>query len=285
MHKAGDITRQIDGLDTELFSHLEAQTGEWDRRALLALHAAAAARCGSFAYLEIGSYLGGSLQALMRDARCRDVISVDPRPSIAPDDRCGVWEYEDNTTEHMLECLRSLPGSDMAKLTTFDVGTDGLDVADLPTRPTYCFIDGEHTHDAVISDARFCAEALEGRGVIAFHDYVIVGSAIAEFLRDNWSEISFALAFNGPSHPSYGGGVFAIELGDQGLLKSPPIQSAVGSRWHSAVWSVANRPRHSARPLLAAWALIPAVDAFVVQARHGFQHYVRSGAAQQSRRH
>lgn len=270
-----DVGDRVDALDTELFSQLEAQTGEWDRRALLALHAAAAATHGSFSYLEIGSYLGGSLQALMCDRRCRRVVSIDPRVAAAPDDRCGQWVYDDNTTEHMVELLRTLPGVEIEKLTTLEASTEALGVSDVaPPRPAYCFVDGEHTHDAVIRDARFCAEVLGGEGVIAFHDYVIIGPAIADFLKQNWREISFALAFNGPSHPSYGGGVFALELGGAGLLRSAPVTRAVGSRWHSAVWDTVNRPRRSALPLLAAWAAIPAIDAFVVQARHGMRSYV-----------
>jgi hypothetical protein len=268
-----DLRNRIDALDSELFSYVDAQTGEWDRRALLALHAAAADTVGSFAYLEIGSYLGGSLQALIRDPRCRAVISLDPRTVETPDDRGDEWVYEDNTTEHMIELLRGVPGADMAKLTTFEAGTDDVSSADLPVRPDYCLIDGEHTHDAVTRDARFCAEALNGTGVIAFHDYVIVGSAISAFVREHWREVSFALAFSGPSHPSYGGGVFALELGGGRLLRHPAIERAIGSRWHSAVWRMANLPRRTARPLLVAWATIPAIDVFVVQARHGFREY------------
>lgn len=269
------IAKQVEALDSELFSFLEAQTCEFDRRALLALHAAAGATCGSFAYLEIGSYLGGSLQALIRDPRCGDIMSIDPRPVATPDGRGAPWVYEDNSTDHMLELLRELPDVDMDKLTTFEATTDTLRASDLPVRPTYCFVDGEHTPDAVVRDARFCAEALGGAGVIAFHDYAIVGSAISAFLRDNWREISFALAFSGPSNPTEGGGVFALELGGRGLLKHPTIEVAIGSRWHSVVWRAANRPRRMVLPFLVAWAGMLAIDSLVLQARHGFQEYVR----------
>src|SRR5690242_8325796 len=114
------VAEQINSFDSELFSFLEAQTLGEDRRALLALHAAAADTCGSFAYLEIGSYLGGSLQALMRDPRCRTVISIDPRRVATPDVRGCPSDYKDNTTEHMLELLRGLPAVDMDKLTTVE---------------------------------------------------------------------------------------------------------------------------------------------------------------------
>jgi hypothetical protein len=269
------VADQVDALDPDLFSFLESQTREWDRYALLALHGAMADSLGSFSYLEIGSYLGGSLQAVMRDPRCRAVTSIDPRTGSAPDDRGEATTYAHNSTEHMLGLLRTLPEVDMAKLTTFETSVESLNRSSLPTRPDYCFIDGEHTHDAVVRDARFCLEALDGAGVIAFHDYVIVGSAISTFVRESWRDISFALAFTGPNHPSSGGGVFALEIGDRGVLAHPLIRHAVGSRWHSAVWDAVNRPRKTALPFMVAWATMPAIDAFVMQVRHGFSHYVR----------
>jgi hypothetical protein len=268
------IAKQIDALDTELFSFLEAQTTEWDRRALLALHSAVADRCGSFAYLEVGSYRGGSLQAVMRDARCTSVISIDKRTTDTPDER-GSATYDNNTTEHMFELLQEIPDVDLDKLTTLDATTETLSALDLPARPSYCFIDGEHTHDAVLRDARFCADAIGSGGVIAFHDYVIVGSAISAFLRENWREISFALAFTGPSTPGAPCGVLALEIGGLGLLKHPAVERAISSRWHSDVWTLVNRPRRTALPFLLAWALMPAADSFVAQARQGFREYVR----------
>lgn len=268
------LIQQIVDLDPELFSFLEAQTLPGDRQALLALHAAAADICGSFAYLEIGSYLGGSLQALMRDTRCSEVMSIDTRTTSTPDAR-GDWTYERNTTERMRELLGQLPAVDMDKLTTFDGATDTLRPADLPSRPTYCFVDGEHTHDAVLRDAHFCAEALGGVGVIAFHDYALIGSAIRTFLRENWTEIGFALAFKRPRHPEGGGGVFALELGGAKLLRHRSIERAVASSWHSIAWTAASRFRRSPVPLFKAWAMMPAVDSFVATARQKLENHVR----------
>ena len=271
-----DLADRIEALDSDLFSTVDAQTGEWDRRALLGLHAAAAHTHGSFAYLEIGSYLGGSLQVLIRDPRCTAILSLDPRTDTAPDDRDeGSWSYEENTTEHMVELLGALPGADLGKLTTYEASSEDVDPAAFPVRPQYCLIDGEHTSEAVLRDAHFCAEALGGSGVIAFHDYVIVGPAISAFVREHWRDISYALAFSGPSHPSYGGGVFALELGGGGMLRQEAIDRAVSSRWHSALWRLTNRPHRTAKPLLLAWAAMPAIDSFVVQAQHGLRNYVR----------
>ena len=218
----------------------------------------------------------------MRDPRCRAVISIDARVAVAPD-AWGRLDYEDNSTQRMRELLETLPGVEMDKLFTLDAGTGDVAIAALPARPAYCFVDGEHTHEAVVRDARFCAEAMGGAGVIAFHDYPGVGSAISAFLAEHWREISFALAFSGPARPSDGGGVFALELGSSRLLRAPVVERAVGSAWHWAAWRAANRVRASALPLQVAWAAVPAIDSAAArqgwrrsaaQLSHGVRRYV-----------
>jgi hypothetical protein len=118
----------------------------------------------------------------------------------------------------------------------------------------------------VLTDARFCAEAMGGPGVIAFHDWGIVQSAIRAFIRERWRDISFAPAITRPDDPRAGLGVFALELGDNGILRHPAIRRATGARSHT-IWRVANRPRHSTLPLLLAWDTMPTVDALLAHAR------------------
>ena len=204
---------RIEALDVDLFSFVPIQALNSDARALLALHAAVAATETPFAYLEIGSYRGGSLQVLSRP-RCSCLMSIDPRTAETPDETRGTYTYEENTTALMLEFLSQVPGADMGKLATFETTTEAMSPAALPQRPDFCFVDGEHSHDAVLHDARFCAEAMGGAGVIAFHDCGIVGSAIKAFIRERRREISFALPVSSPT--ARGHGVFAIELGDKG---------------------------------------------------------------------
>src|SRR5438552_88943 len=99
------LSDRIAALDVSLFDQVSlAQTHVDDRRALLAIHDALAER-GSFTYLEIGSYLGGSLQAMIADPRCECIISIDSRPEAPPDERGGWRPYPDNTTEAMLANL------------------------------------------------------------------------------------------------------------------------------------------------------------------------------------
>ena len=253
------LAARVDGLDCELFSAVESQTTEWDRRSLLALHSAVAAKRPAFSYLEIGSYLGGSLQVLMRDPRCAHVMSIDTRAGQAADKR-GVWTYEGNTTTRMRELLATVPGAYLGKLSTFEIGTDKLRIDDLPARPDYCFIDGEHTDEAALRDARFCARALpDSGGVVAFHDYSLVEPAIRAFLREAWRDVSRAVAFAGL--------MFALELGDTGILRSTSVDRAIASRWHSVAWRLAGRSRRSPLPLLALWSAMPVLDTAIFRVK------------------
>jgi hypothetical protein len=211
------IADRIGDLDTSLFRPIESQTTEPDRQSLLALHAAIAER-GPFDYLEIGSHLGGSLQAMVADPRCRSIVSIDTRPLSQPDDRGDAAAYPDNSTNRMLELLSSLPGADLSKLKTFERGTDQLSVADLPTRSRFCFIDAEHTRAAALRDARFCLRAAAPDGVIAFHDSNVVLPGIEDFLAE----------LDRPHHAfQMPDSVFVVELGPARLWDTPYVQRAL----------------------------------------------------------
>src|SRR5579871_6355709 len=75
------VTDRVDELDVSLFKPERGGTSGEDRRSLLAVHAAVAGR-GQFRYLEIGSYLGTSLQSFIVDPRCVQIVSIDRRDAI-----------------------------------------------------------------------------------------------------------------------------------------------------------------------------------------------------------
>ena len=253
------LDHRIEALDVDLFSFVPMQAIDSDARALLALHSAVAAAKTPFAYLEIGSFRGGSLQALVADPRCSCLMSIDPRTAETPDETRGEYTYHENTTALMLDHLSRVPGADIAKLATFETTTQAMSPAELPQRPDCCFVDGEHTDDAVLADARFCAEALGGTGVIAFHDWGIVRSGIKAFIRERRRDISFALAIDRPPVARGGFGVFALELGDGGVLRHAALERATGARSYR-LWAAANRPRSSSLPLVVAWDALTAID-------------------------
>lgn len=176
-----DFEQALRALDLSLFEHVRSQTAPRDRIVLLALHNATREAYGTFRYLEIGSHRGGSLQALIRDPRCVEIVSIDLRPAEVPDELKGTVAYRGNTTERMLDHLRSIPGADLGKLRTFDASTDELeDVGDF--RPQLSFVDGEHTNEAALRDARFCLRVMGGKGAVVFHDFGVVAAGIEEFL-------------------------------------------------------------------------------------------------------
>jgi hypothetical protein len=223
---------RVRALDVTLFEHVESQTTPDDRRSLLALHAALAETCGTFSCLEIGSFRGGSLQALVADERCTRITSIDPRTRFAPDDRpeLPIVDYTTaNTTREMLEGLARIPQADVSKIHSIEASTADISPSQVE-RPDFCFVDGEHTRSAVLRDARFCRAAMTGRGVIAFHDFPIVEPAIVEFLRETPNPKSGYLLRNN---------VFVVELDpERSLFEDPRIATQL--RRPRAVWQAAN---------------------------------------------
>src|SRR5205085_2760876 len=158
--------QKIDRQDISLFDFVLSQSTDNDKKSLLAVQSGLRER-KSYVYLEIGSYRGGSLQPYLVDPKCRQVISIDPRPYSLPDERGEQLSYFENTTQAMLEALGKVPGGDLAKIKTIEQGTDTLSPTALGCQADFCFIDGEHTDPAVIRDSRFCLAAVAQDGCIA----------------------------------------------------------------------------------------------------------------------
>lgn len=177
-----DFDARIDRLDLSLFAAIDSQSDDGDRRSWLALQREVRRWNGSYAYLEIGSYRGGSLQPYLLDPRCRTILSIDNRPLAPPDDRGEGFRYEDNTTTGMLANLRTVDPQQVAKIVCFESDARALDPARLPDRPALCFIDGEHTQSAVLSDFDFCLRACASRAIIYFHDDWLIVPALSEIL-------------------------------------------------------------------------------------------------------
>jgi hypothetical protein len=219
------VQQRVAALDTSLFDHVPNQLSGDDRPSLLATQNAVGT-ASPFTYLEIGSYLGGTLQAPLADPRCTLIVSIDPRTHTAPDGRLGHYAYEVNTTERMLELLGDVPQGDLSKLETIEACVDDLDPDTIP-RPDLCLIDGARTLPAVLAAARFCAKVTGLEGIIAFRDPGVVEKAILRFVRET----------PGP-HRGYWlqDEVFVVELGDRTVLNDPRVQDQLGG----PLWMAAN---------------------------------------------
>jgi hypothetical protein len=227
-----DLGKRIEELDLALLGEIESQTTLGDRQSLLALHAACREVHGGFAYLEIGSHRGGSLQVLVRDPSCETIVSIDARPERQPDERGPEYVYENNSTDSMLRRLGELPGADTSKIVTIDESTETIDPAGIGLRPALCFVDAEHTDSAAVRDAMFCRAVLEDRGAIAFHDAQIVYGGIAHVLR----ELS---AGSTPIHPYVlPDSIFVVELGEPRLLQSRRVKDRIDLGWHAFLFAL-----------------------------------------------
>jgi hypothetical protein len=119
----------------------------------------------------------------------------------------------------MCGLLDEVPGADLSKLRTFEVGTRRAPGRAAARRARAVPDDGEHTREAALRDARFCLEALDGTGVIAFHDSNVVQSAIDDFVR-SLGERPHA-AFQLPDS------VAVVQVGADDLPHSPWVQRAL----------------------------------------------------------
>ncbi len=177
---------KIRNLDLRIFSIL-SETTEGDKISLLRLQNVIRGQVKGYAYLEVGSHLGGALVPHLIDPRCRQVYSIDKRPLQQPDERGRDFYYRENSTERMLEGLRKeLRPECMSKLITFDRDASDVCPQDVPAPADLVFIDAEHTNTAIFRDFlsvfRFCGPC----ALVALHDANLIGDGIQnieEYLR------------------------------------------------------------------------------------------------------
>ena len=225
-----DFENAIAGLDISLFSAIESQSTDDDKRSLLACQLAVRELRDPYTYLEIGSYLGGSIQPYLLDPRCKRIYSIDKRPAKQPDERGIDYIYENNSTARMMANLESV--SSTSKVTTIDGDASMIDPAAIETPVDLCFIDGEHTDRAVFADFRFCLNVLGESGAIVFHDSMITYNGIAECIRYLESQGIQHRAYSLPSI------VFVIELNHFPLHQNRSVLNLLTNNHKSYIYSL-----------------------------------------------
>src|ERR1044072_3278451 len=96
-----DFEQLISSLDLRRFEKIESQSTDNYKRSLLACQRAPRQLVPDYNYLEIGSYLGGSIQPHLLDEKCARIISIDKRPEKQPDERGANYTYLNNSTARM----------------------------------------------------------------------------------------------------------------------------------------------------------------------------------------
>lgn len=224
----------IENLDLKLFEKIPSQSTEHDKQSLLAVQKAARELKSGYKYLEIGSYLGGSIQPYLLDDKCAHIYSIDKRPAVQPDARGIDYAYENNSTARMLEKLKDVAPEKLNKITTIDGDTSEISAADVKDKVQICFIDGEHTDEAALRDFKFCYETLAEDGAIVFHDSQITYNGIADSLKFLDSK---SIKYNAYILPHI---VFVVEIGDFPLHKNPKILERLINNHPSYLFSLQN---------------------------------------------
>jgi Methyltransferase domain len=212
-----DIAQRISALDTSLFESISSESSDNDKRSLLACQNAMRNLRSGYGYLEIGSYLGGSIQPHLLDPLCARIVSIDKRPEEMPDNRGLTYKYPQNTTARMVDLLHEVEPDQLDKLVCVDGDTRDLDAAQIEHPVHLCFIDGEHTDEAVLADFRFVREAIDDGGAIVLHDAQIVYNGLAEIIAGLKAAGQPFRAYNLPDY------LLVIEIGDLPLHRDPQI--------------------------------------------------------------
>ena len=214
---ATQFDEQIESLDLHLFARIESQTTDLDKRSLLACQLAVRTLKAKYTYLEIGSYLGGSLQPYLVDSECSGIYSIDKRPPVQADERGINYEYHDNSTQRMLDNLGQVYAPGLQKITCIDDDGSNIDPEGISPKPQICFIDGEHTDEACYRDFLFCLKVLEHDGLLVFHDAPVVYNGLSRIVAYLDEHHVRYHAYNLPDT------VFVIEINDFAIHKLPYI--------------------------------------------------------------
>ena len=175
----GDAASRVQALDLSLFDAIKTQSVPADRRSWLAVQRAL--RPSGYAYLEIGSFRGGSLQQHIVDPQCRRLYSIDARPDSVSDARGTAITYAASTAT-MIASLARLGSTD--RLVTFDADARTVAPQAIADPPTFCFIDGQHTNEAAQSDFAFCLAVCDPQAAILFHDAPLIVPALKAISAD-----------------------------------------------------------------------------------------------------
>src|SRR5688572_21630354 len=111
--------------DLDAIFPIKSQTSVSDKIFLLGAQRLVREHVSPYAYLEIGSFLGGSLAPFLSDPLCSQVLSVDDRERQQPDSRGAKFDYAGVTAHTMIDKLHE-HGFETAKLETFDGSVDAL---------------------------------------------------------------------------------------------------------------------------------------------------------------
>lgn len=131
-------------------------------------------KLNTYKYLEIGSYLGGSLTPFLLDENCKKIFSIDKREQCIADARDELWNYKNITENDMLNTIKQL-GLNYKKILCFNG-----DIKNFKSKDKFdlIFIDGEHTNVKCFEDFIYSENLIKKNSIIMFHDSSIIHKAL-----------------------------------------------------------------------------------------------------------
>ncbi len=154
---------------------INSQTSYIDKKVLLNIIKLIKRKKKKFNYLEIGSFLGGSLTPFLSENICQLVMSIDKRNQKQDDERNEEWSYKNIDEKDMINGLKKY-GLNTSKLKTFNG-----DIKDFKTKKKFdlSFIDGIHTDINTFSDFLNVLNFTTKDSIILFHDSSIIFKSIS----------------------------------------------------------------------------------------------------------
>ena len=98
---------------------INSQTSNIDKLVILNVIKVIKKNKKKFNYLEIGSFLGGSLTPFLSEKKCQLVMSIDKRNQKQDDERNEEWSYKNIDEKDMVNGLKK-HGLNTSKLKTFN---------------------------------------------------------------------------------------------------------------------------------------------------------------------
>tara|TARA_B110000046_G_scaffold11315_1_gene11210 strand:+ start:404 stop:1204 length:801 start_codon:yes stop_codon:yes gene_type:complete len=153
---------------------IESQTSDLDKIVLLQTLDLIRKKNSYYKYLEIGSFLGGSLTPALMDKKCKKVLSIDKRNQILDDERNENWSYKNVSNALMVRKINQY------KINTLKLDTYDGDIKEIKNDEEFdlIFIDGIHTVENCFSDLINSLRFKKKNSIILFHDTSIIFKAI-----------------------------------------------------------------------------------------------------------
>ena len=149
---------------------ISSQTSNKDKEILLAIIKFFNDNKRKYNYLEIGSFLGGSLTPFLMDNYCNLIYSIDKRNQKQDDERNRLWSYESISELDMIERLKKC-NLDISKLKTFNGDIKNFKIN---KKFELAFIDGIHTDTNTFSDFLNTIDKVKKDCIILFHDSSVI---------------------------------------------------------------------------------------------------------------